>query len=157
MNYGIDTIFDVKKVLDMELTKSSRQLTHEGALLMLWAAVGAADGLRQPQCVVIVDASGVTIGSLRMTGAKFLSLKSASAKATTAASIGRPSDMIPESARSAIGLATDGQVTGLRGGLPIRIDGDLVGGIGVGSGTGDQDYDVAIAALMAIGAEIPST
>jgi glc operon protein GlcG len=141
----------------MELTKSSRQLTHEGALLMLRAAVRAAEGLRQPQCIVIVDASGVILCSLRMTGAKFLSLKSASAKATTAASIGRPSNMIPENVRSAIGLATDGQVTGLRGGLPIRIDGDLVGGIGVGSGTGDQDHEVAIAALLAVGAEIPAS
>ncbi|WEX91499.1 heme-binding protein (plasmid) [Sinorhizobium garamanticum] len=40
--------------------------------------------LRQPQCIVIVDASGVTLGQLRMRGARFLSLASAEAKARTA-------------------------------------------------------------------------
>ena len=53
----------------------------------------------------------------------------------------------------AIAAATDGAVTGLRGGLPIRIGGVLLGGIGVGSGSGEQDETVARAALSAIGAD----
>ena len=40
--------------------------------------------------LVIVDTSGVTLAEIRMTGAKFLSRKSAMAKAVTAASIGAP-------------------------------------------------------------------
>ena len=47
-----------------------------------------------------------------------------------------------------------GEATALRGGLPIRIDGVLLGGIGVGSGSGEQDEDVAKAALAAIGAAV---
>ena len=57
------------------------------------------------------------------------------------------------SLRSAIAAATGGAVTGLAGGLPIRFDGKLLGGIGIGSGTGAQDVSVALAALAAIGAE----
>jgi uncharacterized protein GlcG (DUF336 family) len=38
----------------------------------------------------------------------------------------------------------------LPGGLPIIIDGQTVGGIGVGSGTGAQDLDVAKAAIRAL-------
>ncbi|MCF3641787.1 heme-binding protein [Rhizobium sp. TRM95111] len=109
----------------------------------------------QPQCIVIVDASGVTLGQLRMRGTRFLSLKSAAAKARTAASIGAPSDTIAEAARPLIAAATGGDVTGLAGGLPIRVAGALVDGIGVGSGSGAQDVDVARAALLAIGADLP--
>ena len=42
-------------------------------------------------------------------------------------------------------------MTNLPGGLPIVIEGHIVGGIGVGSGTGDQDREIAAAALAAIG------
>lgn len=127
-------------------------LTHTAVLDMLRAAVACAEDIGQPQCIVIVDASGETLGEIRMTGAKFLSRRSARAKARTAASIGAPSDAIPEAVRVHIASATQGQVTGLGGGLPIRVDGALVGGIGVGSGSPDQDIAVATAALAAIGA-----
>ena len=138
----------------MDAIIDMRALSHSGAMTMLGAACAEADKIGQPQCIVIVDASGVDIASVRMTGAKVLSLKSARAKARTAASIGAPTDTIPETVRPLIALATDGDVTGLPGGLPIRVDGDLVGGIGVGSGTGAQDIDVARAALTAIGAKV---
>ncbi len=106
----------------------------------------------QPQCIVIVDPSAVELAVLRMTGAKVLSLRSARAKAQTAASIGKPSATLPEAVRPAIAAATDGAMTGLAGGLPIWRNGVLLGGIGVGSGTGAQDVEVAEAALAAIGA-----
>ncbi|RED18059.1 GlcG/HbpS family heme-binding protein [Pontivivens insulae] len=127
------------------------ELTHQGVLKMLRAAVARAEKMDQPQCIVIVDASGVPLGEIRMTGSKYLSRASARAKARTAASIGAPSASVPEAVRAQIGLATDGDVTGLPGGLPITVDGQVVGGIGVGSGTGDQDIEVAKAALAAIG------
>ena len=131
----------------------SRVLTHAAVLEMLRAAVASAEAMGQPQCISIVDASGVPLGEIRMTGAKHLSRLSARAKARTASSIGAPSDAIPEAFRPAIAAATQGQVTGLGGGLPIRLQGALVGGIGVGSGTAEQDKAVARAALAAIGAE----
>lgn len=137
----------------MDFTAQSRVLTHRGALAMVQAAVARAEEIGQPQCIFIVDASGETLAELRMTGAKFLSRRSARAKALTAASIGAESAAIPESVRAQIGLATEGAVTGLPGGLPIRVQGVLLGGIGVGSGSGAQDLEVARAALAAIGAD----
>ena len=138
----------------MTYTVETRALSHDGALAMLQAGVAKASEIGHPQCIVIVDASGELIAEIRMTGAKFLSRKSALVKALTAASIGAPSTNIPDHVRPAIGAATDGCVTGLPGGLPIRVNGILVGGIGIGSGSGDQDIAVATAALQAIGAEI---
>lgn len=109
-------------------------LTHTAVLHMLRAAVVCAEDIGQPQCIVIVDASGEPLGETRMTGAKYLSRLSARSKARTSASIGAPSDAVPETVRPAIAAATQGQVTGMAGGLPIRVGATLVGGIGVGSG-----------------------
>ncbi|MEM7320789.1 MAG: heme-binding protein [Pseudomonadota bacterium] len=132
--------------------EQSLRLTDMAVLEMLTAAVARATEIGQPQCIVIVDQSGVTLGQFRMKGAKYLSLKSAFAKARTSASIGAETTAIPEPVGLFIAAATDGSVTRLGGGLPIILDGQTVGGIGVGSGSPDQDLDVARAALEAIGA-----
>ncbi|MDE0523394.1 MAG: heme-binding protein [Boseongicola sp.] len=137
----------------MEFTACARILTHRATLEMLDAAVETAEAIGQPQCIVIVDASGELLGEIRMTGSKFLSRRSARAKARTAASTGAPSTEVPEAVRPHVAAATGGEVTGLAGGLPIRIDGVLLGGIGVGSGSPEQDLRVARAALAEIGAE----
>lgn len=131
---------------------NSQMLADAAVLAMLTAGVAKADALGQPQCIVIVDASGVTLGTVRMRGAKFLSLKSAETKARTAASIRAPSAQIPQAVGPAIAAATGGDVTLLAGGFPIIVDGECLGGIGVGSGSPDQDCAVAKAALDAIGA-----
>lgn len=133
---------------------ASSVLSDEGVMTLLTSAISAATAMGQPQCIVIVDQSGVTLGSFRMRGSRFQSLKSALAKAQTAASIGGPSNSLPDHARLLLAAATQGEATGLRGGLPIRFSGTLVGGIGVGSGSGEQDEQVAIAALKAIGADL---
>ncbi|MEL7150934.1 MAG: heme-binding protein [Pseudomonadota bacterium] len=131
----------------MSLVEPTLRLTDEAVLKMVTAAVAKANALGQPQCIVIVDASGETLVQFRMAGAKYLSLKSARSKARTAASIGVATTNIPEAVGLAIAAATEGEVTRLPGGLPILIDNTLVGGIGIGSGSGDQDIAVAEAAL----------
>ncbi|MEJ8474089.1 GlcG/HbpS family heme-binding protein [Roseibium algae] len=138
----------------MSYFRETMELTHEAVLEMLRAAVASADELGQPQCIVIVDKSGEVLGSLRMTGSKYLSLLSARTKARTAASIGMESSKIPSEVAPLIAAATQDAVTGLDGGVPIYMKGILLGGIGVGSGSPDQDRTVAIDALRAVGAEI---
>ncbi len=140
----------------MTLFSETLRLTHAATMLMLAAAIAKAESMGQPQCIVIVDASGELLGEIRMSGARFLSRKSALAKALTAASIGAPSANVAEPMRAGLGMASGGAVTGLKGGLPIRVRGELVGGIGIGSGTGEQDVEVALAALGAIGADLPA-
>lgn len=128
-------------------------LSHAGALDALAAAVSKAEEISVPQCICIVDASGETVASIRMDGAKYLSMQTARAKARTSASIrNKTGGMTPEFGVAA-GIATGGGVTNLPGGLPIKFDGKLAGAIGVGSGTGDQDIEVGRAALAAIGAD----
>lgn len=136
----------------MQFTRPTEQLTDAALLAMVHAAADKARAMGQPQCIVIVDPSAVDLAVLRMSGARVLSLRSARAKAQTAASTGRPSALLPEAVRGAIAAATEGAMTGLPGGLPIWRGGVLLGGIGIGSGSGAQDVEVAEAALAAIGA-----
>ena len=125
-------------------------LTHRAVMAMLEAAVAKAEEINCPQCIVIVDACGEVLGEIRMTGAKFLSRKSALAKALTASSIRASGTNIPQEVRLAIAAATGGSITALPGGLPIFKGEEVVGGIGVGSGSGEQDLEVAQAAIDAI-------
>jgi uncharacterized protein GlcG (DUF336 family) len=136
----------------MQITSPTERLTDAALLAMLAAAANKAQAMGQPQCIVIVDPSAVDLAVLRMTGARVLSMRSARAKAQTAASTGKPSAALSEPMRPAIAAATDGAMTGLPGGLPIWRGGVLLGGIGIGSGSGAQDVEVAEAALAAIGA-----
>ena len=136
----------------MQITHPTERLTDAALLAMVRAATDKAQAMGQPQCIVMVDPSAVDLAVLRMAGARVLSLRSARAKAQTAASTGKPSEALPEAVRPALASATDGAMTGLSGGLPIWRGGVLLGGIGIGSGTGAQDVVVAEAALAAIGA-----
>ncbi len=136
-----------------EYTVESVKLTHEGALALLHAGIAKAKAIGVPQCIIVVDASGEVLASVRMDGAKFLSLRTAHTKARTAASSNNMTGALGNEAALAASISSKGAMTILKGGLPIRFNGKLAGGIGVGSGTGDEDIEVARAALAAIGAD----
>jgi glc operon protein GlcG len=131
------------------LVASRLKLTHEGATQLLRAAVAKATEMRQPQCIAAVDEGANLLAFIRMDGAKVLSVRSATRKAMTAASGKVPTGDTPAELALRLALATDGLVTNLKGGLPIIVGGEVIGGIGVGSGTGDQDHEVANHALRA--------
>lgn len=137
----------------MAIVKETLALTHEGALKAISAAVSSAEAIGVPQCVFVVDSSGETLASIRMDGAKYLSMRTACSKARTAASINAATGAMPFEFGVSAAIASQGGVTPLPGGLPIRFSGRLAGAIGVGSGTGEQDIRVARAALIAIGAD----
>ena len=49
-----------------------------------------------------------------------------------------------------LGLAAQDHQTPIRGGVPLLVDGEVVGAIGVSAGSEDQDFDVARAGAAAI-------
>ncbi len=134
----------------MAVTRPALKLTHEGALTMLHAGIEKALAIGAPQNIVVVDEGCNLIAMVRMDGARVLSFESALNKAKTSASTGNPTGGVEAQLGTNLAFATGGKVTNLKGGLPIRIDGQLVGGIGVGSGTADQDVQVAEAALAVL-------
>jgi uncharacterized protein GlcG (DUF336 family) len=126
------------------------KLTFEGAQKLLAAAIAKAKEMNVPQCICVVDAGGHLLTMGRMDGAFALSIETALRKARTAAAYGIPTGGIAQALEIKLAIGTDGQRINLFGGLPVIVDGHVIGGIGVGSGTGEQDREVAAAALGAI-------
>lgn len=140
----------------MAITVASAKLTHAGALQALSAAVAKSEQIGAPQNISIVDEGGNLLAFVRTDGAKLLSRETSLSKAVTAASHRQPTGRFSPEMEPRLASASAGRLTNLAGGLPILIDGEYVGGIGVGSGTPEQDVEVAKAALRAIGADIPT-
>lgn len=136
---------------DRGLVRPGYTLTHAGALAVLDAAVAKAAAMGVPQCIAVVDPGGNLLAFVRMDGAKVLSQHSATRKAITAASSRAATGGVDEALAAKLALATGGRVTNLRGGLPIVVEGQVIGAIGVGSGTGEQDVAVAEAGIAALG------
>jgi len=131
-------------------TAPSVKLTFEGAQKLLSAAIAKAREINVPECICIVDGGGQLLTMARMDGAFALSIDTALMKAMTAASYGIPTGDIAAGIDIKLAIATQGKRVNLPGGLPVIVDGHVVGAIGVGSGTGEQDREVAAAALGAI-------
>ena len=133
----------------MPHTRPAIRLTDDGARALIDAAVAHARAMAVPMCIAVVDEGCNLVAFLRMDGARVLSTKSATRKAMTAASTGRPTGGFRPDTGTALALATGGDLTNLGGGLPVVIDGQVIGGIGAGSGSTEQDIEVANAALAA--------
>jgi uncharacterized protein GlcG (DUF336 family) len=136
-----------------DIARPALKLTHEGALKALAGAVAKAVELGAPQNITIVDEGGNLLAFVRMDGARLLSRETSMSKAITAASHKQPTSRLDPNNELKLAIAAGGRLTNLEGGLPIVIDGQCIGAVGVGSGTGVQDVEVARAALAAIGAE----
>ena len=134
----------------MTLVRPTLKLGHEAGLLLVRAAVGKATAMGVPQVIAVVDDGCNLLTLLRMDGSRLLSIDIVTNKAMTAASTGLPTGDLPPASEVKLGLASGGRMTNLKGGLPIIVDGQVIGGIGVGSGTGDQDREVAQAAIDAL-------
>ena len=131
-------------------TASTLKLTSDGAMKVLNAAISKAQEMGVPQCISVVDTGGHLMAFCRMDGAFVMSNTSSRRKAETAAIYGLPTGNIPEGIDIKLALVTEGQRVNLPGGLPLIIDGEVVGAIGVGSGTGEQDLEVAKVGISAL-------
>jgi uncharacterized protein GlcG (DUF336 family) len=134
----------------MAETVPSLRLTYDGAKAILAAAVAKAADMGVAQCITVVDSGGHLLTMARMDGAFALSIDTALRKAQTAACYGAPTGHIAEGVDLRLAIATEGKRINLPGGLPIIVDGHLIGGIGVGSGTGAQDLEVAKVGIAAV-------
>jgi uncharacterized protein GlcG (DUF336 family) len=134
----------------MAMTIDTKVLSYEGAEKMLAAGIAKAKEIKVPQCISIVDAGGHLLAFARMDGAFAMSMQTSLMKAKTAASYGEPTGNILAGVDIKLAIATQGERVNLPGGLPVIIDGRVVGAIGVGSGTGEQDREVAKAAVKVV-------
>ena len=130
--------------------KDTRNLTLAGGLKVLYAAIAAAEKIGQPMCICVVDLGGNVVALARMDGSKAISVISSTNKARTAALSGEPTGGAHADVEIQIALASENKWTNLIGGLPIRVNGIVVGAVAAGSGTGSQDLAVARAGAAAI-------
>jgi uncharacterized protein GlcG (DUF336 family) len=139
----------------MTYVKDTKTLTLAGGLAVLNAAIAAAQSIGQPMCISVVDAGGNLLAFGRMDGSKALSVISTKNKATTAALSNEPTGCAHADVELQVTLAQENKWTNLIGGIPIRVDGFVLGAVAAGSGTGSQDLAVARAGAAAIeGAEM---
>ena len=128
-------------------------LSCKGSHVVLHAAEKAAAAMGVPECIAVVDPSGELLAFTRMDGARPGSIEIAVTKARSAARRRRATadeaggDVL-NGVRMA--LAANLNVTGVGGGLPIVVDGQTIGAIGVSSGTVDEDVAIAQAGIAAL-------
>ena len=122
------------------------------AQLLVSHACEAAADLGIAVSAVVADRAGNVVASARMDGAALGSMRLALDKAYTAAIWRLPTGDLHVSTQPGgddWGLtSTDGgRIVVYAGGLPITLDGEHAGAIGVSGGTGEQDAQVAGRAL----------
>jgi uncharacterized protein GlcG (DUF336 family) len=128
------------------------RLSRSEAQILIDGASQKSTEMGIPMCIAVCDESGHMIAFDRMDGGKISSISIAVDKAFTAA-VARKGTHIynelcqPGKPTFGIHMTNAGHFSIIGGGLPVVIDGAIVGGVGISSGTAHEDLIVAEAAL----------
>jgi uncharacterized protein GlcG (DUF336 family) len=137
-------------------SKEQRMITVKSlgladANLVIQAGIARAKTIGSPSTIAVVDVGGTVVAQARMDGASLSSVALAYDKAYTSLSCRLPTSTITKIAQPGgdfYGIANGlgGRAIIFPGGIPIEIDGQVVGAVGASGGNGAQDEDVARAA-----------
>lgn len=138
-------------------TTEKKTLTLDGAEQVIAAAKSEAKKLNAPGGVIaVVDDGGNLMALARLDGTFAAGANISIGKARTAVQFKKPTRVFEElinssgKGRTVMTALTD--FTPLIGGIPIMVDGQIVGGVGVsGAASADQDEQLAIAGSKAFG------
>jgi uncharacterized protein GlcG (DUF336 family)/quercetin dioxygenase-like cupin family protein len=124
------------------------------------AAAAEAEAIKRGATVVIavVDDGGHVMVLERLDDTQVASVEVGIGKARTAAIFRRPSKVFEDQIRDGrvAALALPG-ATPLQGGIPLVVDGAVVGAVGVSGNTPQEDEDIAKAGAAALGAAAAAT
>jgi glc operon protein GlcG len=142
------------------VVRNQVKLTLEGARTILRAAEERAAAMNLRMNIAVVDDGGHLLAFERMDGARPASGYTSLTKAITAATFRQPTGPIPAGTTNPdpilnlslqnAALASGGKITTLYGGVPVTVDGQVIGGVGIGGGSGEQDAQVARAGIDAL-------
>ncbi|WP_126174314.1 GlcG/HbpS family heme-binding protein [Altericroceibacterium xinjiangense] len=123
-------------------------ISLEHAKTIVAAAEQEARARQFKMAFAIVDPAGELILFHRMDGTQYGSTDVAREKARTAARFKRPTKVFFDavSGGRTPTLSVPG-VIAIEGGVPILVNGEIVGGLGVSGGTAEQDGEIASAGL----------
>ena len=127
-------------------------LDQAGAQTVLQAARESAQQRNAPSAIAVVDPAGDLLAFQRMDGVRPASAELAIEKARTAARLQRPTAEIEDNInRGRTAFVTAG-IAALRGGMPIRVNGKVVGAVGVAGLSKQTDTGIANTAAAALSA-----
>lgn len=135
------------------------RLSLDDARILLAGASAKATEIGVPMCIAVTDDSGNLIAFERMDGGKAHSIMVATDKAFTAGAARKAThdyNAVNTPGSLAFGIHTEcgGRISTVGGGLPVMVEGECVGGIGVSSGSPQQDMDCAQAGIDAFMASL---
>lgn len=132
--------------------KEKKSLTLEGAKAAIAAVAAEAARLNVGGAIAVVDDGGNVICVERLEGTFAAGTIVAAEKARTAAQFQRPTRVFEEAIRNGrTSLVAVSAMTPLQGGVPILVDGQVVGAIGVsGAASAQQDDEFAILGAAAV-------
>ena len=135
---------------------TKKMLTLEAARAALAAAEAEARRNEWRVVIAVVDDGGHAILTARLDGAQWSSIETALEKARAAVAWKRPTRLLEESVnggRTAFLSIGQGMAL-LQGGVPIEVDGAIVGAIGVSGVKAADDEVVALAGVHALKAAL---
>ena len=135
----------------MELITVKR-LAIDDARVLIEGAEEKSREIGVPMCSAVTDEAGNLIAFTRMDGAKISSISIAMDKAFTAAAAKKGTHeynqlAVPGKPTFGIHVTNQGRFSIIGGGLPIIINDEVVGGIGISGGTAEEDQIVAQGAI----------
>jgi uncharacterized protein GlcG (DUF336 family) len=131
---------------------AKKTLTLEAARVALSACEAEAQRNNWRVVIAVVDEGGHAILVTRLDGAQWSSIETAVEKARAAVAWKRPSRLLEESVnngRIAFLSITQGMAV-LQGGVPIEVDGAIVGAVGVSGVKAADDEVIALAGVNAL-------
>jgi len=136
---------------EAEPTANKKTLSLEGAKAAIAAAVAEAKRTGATGVIAVVDDGGNLMALERIDGTFAAGANISIGKARTAVLFKRPTRVFEEAIAKGRFAMTAVDFTPLQGGVPIVIDGQVVGGIGVsGASSAQQDEEFALAGANAL-------
>src|SRR5712672_2235772 len=127
-----------------------KALNQTGAQTVLQAAKESAQQRHAPSAIAVVDAAGDLLAFQRMDGVRPASVDLAIGKARTAARLQRPTAEIEDNINQGRTAFVTADIMALRGGMPIRVNGEVVGAVGIAGLSKETDTDIAKTAAAAV-------
>jgi glc operon protein GlcG len=125
-------------------------LDQDGAQTVLHAANESAQQRNAPSAIAVVDPAGDLLAFQRMDGVRPASADLAIDKARTAARLQRPTAEIEDNINQGRTAFVTAGIPALRGGVPVRVNGAVVGAVGVAGLSKEIDAEIAHTAATAL-------
>jgi glc operon protein GlcG len=150
---AIIALCGVMSVAHAQVPQYGANITQAQAQKALAGAVAEGQKISVPMAIAIVDTAGQLVAFVRADNTQVGSLGVSQDKAVSAALYRRPTKVFQDvlaAGGAGLRVLTLRGANAVEGGVPITVDGKIIGAIGVSGGSAEQDGVVAKAGLDAL-------